>query len=214
MAGKFGGWAGKAAFVSFTAVLVVSLGNPVTADVRYRVALSYVYGLDDLADQFEDNMVFADSGPSAVVDVDTFVSPIGITLFPYYQWDHGLMIGPAFGPFTYVLVEGLEKDHYYWQLPLSMNFGYVLAPNDPVSFYFRAGPSYHLANGSSVEESNVSNLGVVAAIGLEFFKGEHFRMGIEAAYDSATVELANERRGGTEEFTSSEFSFSLFFLFK
>ncbi|MBN1506052.1 MAG: hypothetical protein JW955_04355 [Sedimentisphaerales bacterium] len=208
----FSGWAGKAVFVSFTAVLALSLGCPATAGVRYRVGLSYVDGLADLADQFEDNFVVDEGDPT--VDLDTYVPPIGLTLFGYYQWDNGLIIGPAFGPFTFVLVEGLEDDHYYWQLPLSMNFGYVLAPDDPVSFYFRVGPSYHLANGSFVEEGNVSNLGVVAAIGLEFFQSEHFRMGVEAAYDSATVELTNERRGGTEEFRSSEFSFGLFFLFK
>jgi hypothetical protein len=214
MGGEFCGWAGKAAFVSFAAVFVLSLSHPATADMRYRVAISYVDGLNDLADRFEDNLVVEEVGASGTADVDTFIMPVGITLFPYYQWNNGFLVGPAIGPFTLVLVEGLEEDRYYWQLPLSVNFGYVFAPDDPVSFYFRVGPSYHLANGRFVERSNVSNLGVVAAIGLEFFQSPHFRMGLEAAYDSATVEMTNERRGGTEEFKSSEFSFGLFFLFK
>lgn len=212
MDGEFCGW--KAAFVSLMAVLVSFLSPPAMAEMRYRIGLSYVYGLDDLADRFEDNFVVQEVGLSGTADVDAYVLPIGITLFPYYQWSSGFLVGPAIGPFTFVLVEGLEDDHYYWQLPLSVNFGYVFAPNDPVSFYFRVGPSYHLANGRFVEESNVSNLGVVAAIGLEFFDSQHFRMGVEAAYDSATAEMTNERHGGTEEFKSSEFSLGLFFLFK
>jgi len=216
------GWAGKVGFVALMAILVLSLSSPATAGMRFRLGISYISGLDDLVDQYEDNIkVKVDEGlPPWVdmdLDLDTTVIPVGLTLFPYYQWDFGLMVGPSIGPFMFMYafysVEpyGDEDTFYHWQLPVSANVGFVLGPDNPVSFYVRGGPSYHFGGGDFYEGSN---LGVVGAIGLEIFNTRHFRLGLEAAYDSAEVDIEDSRTHRTEGIKAAEFSFSLFFLFK
>ncbi|MBN1506053.1 MAG: outer membrane beta-barrel protein [Sedimentisphaerales bacterium] len=224
MVGKSCARAGKVGLVVLTAILVLSLSSPATAGMRFRLGISYINGLSDLADQYEDNLetiVEEEVGVDLDLDADTIVIPIGLTLFPYYQWDFGLMLGPSIGPFMFIW-EQVSYDDYrtgdswdesytHWQLPVSMNVGFVLGPEYPVSFYVRGGPSYHFAGGDFYEGSN---LGVVGAIGLEIFNSRHFRLGLEAAYDSAEVEIENLRTHRNENIQASEFSFSLFFLFK
>jgi len=75
----------------------------------------------------------------------------------------------------------------------------------------RGGLSYHFAGGDYYDGSN---LRFVGAVGLEFLDSSHFRMGLEAAYDSAEVDIDNLKTGGTEGIKAAEFSVGLFLLFK
>lgn len=197
----------------FAWVIVACLvDRAVAGDFRVRLQLSYVSGLEDLADQYEDNIEVAESEVFDIVDVDTFVWPVGISLFPYYQWDNGLMVGAGIGPFMYLIAEGYVEDDYdHWQVPLSACVGYVFGPDNPVSFYVRAGLSYHLADGDFYDGSN---LGFIGAAGLEFLRRDNIILGVEAAYDSAEVDIDDLRNGGTEGIKAAEFSVGMFVTFK
>lgn len=203
MVQRFGRWMSMPGLVFLMfAVLAVLPANSAMANFRFRLAFTYVDGLSDLVDLYEDNL---EQEYGVTVD-DASIWPVGISLFPYYQWDNGLMAGAGIGPF--ILIYG-DADH--WQLPVSANIGYVVGPDNPVSFYVRGGLSYHFADGDYYDDSN---LGFVGAVGLEFLESSHFRMGLEAAYDSAEVDIENWRTGGTEGIKAAEFSVGLFLLFK
>ncbi|HNS19035.1 MAG TPA: outer membrane beta-barrel protein [Sedimentisphaerales bacterium] len=181
-------------------------------DLRFRLHLSYVNGIYDLVDQYEDNIEEEGSGGWIETDVDTFVWPVGIAASGYYQWDNGLTLGAGLGPFMYIIAESWADDDYvHWQLPVNVTVGYVLAPNDPVSVYVRAGPSYHIADGDYYDGSNV---GIFGAVGVEFLKRDRIMFGVEAAYDTAEVDIENVRTGGTEGIKAGEFSLGVFIAFK
>jgi hypothetical protein len=111
------------------------------------------------------------------------------------------LIGPA------MIMTG---DATYWEVPLSITVGYTLFPDKAISPYVRVGPSYHVAGGDFYDSSDV---GVLAAVGVEFLQNGHFRFGVEDAYDGATTNI-EKRTGGTRAFKTAEFSIGLFFQFR
>jgi len=168
--------------------------------------------MDDIADLYEDNIEVEEGRYFDYVDVDTFVWPIGISGSGYYQWDNGLTLGAGIGPFMYLIAEGWADDDYiHWQVPVNATVGYVLGPDEPVSLYVRAGPSYHVADGDYYDGSNV---GVFGAVGIEFLKRDNVAFGVEAAYDSAEVDFDDLKRGGTKGIKAAEFSLGVFIMFK
>jgi len=190
-------------------VLVVGcFANTLSAgEMRYQINLSYVDGLDDLGDLVEENweQEQLDAGAS-FADADVIVWPVGISFSPYYQWDSGLRVGAGIGPI--VLIYG-DVDHF--ELPVSARVGYALNPEGSVSPYVFAGPSYHIASGDYVDDSSI---GVVVGGGVELIKSDSFVMGIEAAYDTAELDIDDVTRGRTQGMQTTEFSVGLFFLFK
>ncbi len=193
-------------------VLCLSVDAARAGDLRFRIHLSYVNGIYDLVDQYEDNIEAEEGEYFDYVDVDTFVWPVGISGSGYYQWDNGLTLGAGLGPFMYIIAESWADDDYvHWQLPVNATVGYVLAPNEPVSVYVRAGPSYHIADGDYCDGSNV---GIFGAVGVEFLKRDRIMFGVEAAYDTAEVDIENVRTGGTEGIKAGEFSLGVFIAFK
>ncbi len=190
-------------------VLVVGcLGSTLDAgEMRYQINLSYVDGLNELGDVIEDSweQEQLDDG-FAFADADIEVWPVGVSLNPYYQWDSGFRVGPGIGPI--VLVYG-DVDHF--ELPISLRVGYTLNPSASISPYVFAGPSYHIASGDYVD---TSNLGIVVGGGVELIKRDHFVMGIEAAYDTAEVDMEDWSRREIRGIRTTEFSVGMFFLFK
>ena len=176
-------------------------------EMRYQINLSYVDGLKELGDLVEANWEQdrLDEGYWAA-DADVVVWPVGISFSPYYQWDSGLRVGAGIGPI--VAIFG-DVDHF--EVPVSARVGYAFNPEGSVSPYVFAGPSYHFASGDYVDGSN---LGVVVGGGVELFKGDSFVMGVEAAYDTAEVDIDDVRMGGTQGIRTTEFSVGVFFLFK
>lgn len=212
MVQRFGRWMSKPGLVFLMFVVLAALpANSAMAGFRFRLAFTYVDGLQDLADAYENNIEIEESGAFTYVDVDTMVWPVGISLLPYYQWDNGMLLGVGVGPFIYGQFEGWDDDYTHWQVPVNLNIGYVVGPDNPVSFYVRGGPSYHFAGGDYYDGSS---LGFVGAIGLELFDSSHFRMGLEAAYDTAEVDIDNLRTNGTDGIRVAEFSAGVFLLFK
>jgi len=74
--------------------------------MRFRLGISYVTGLNDLADLYEEGCeaTVASKLPLASMDLDLDDDrhPGWPTLFPYYQWDFGLLVGPSIGPFMFM----------------------------------------------------------------------------------------------------------------
>jgi hypothetical protein len=197
-------------FLVVGAIVAFPAGAARADEFWWRLQVNYINGVQDLADQYAANIEAVEGGYGYdYVEVDTLVIPVGISLFPYYQWDFGLMLGAGVGPFMYLWAEGSET-YTHWQLPLSVSVGYVLFPKGPVSPYVRGGPSYHLAGGDFYDSSDI---GFVAAVGVEFLKGDHFRFGVEAAYDSATVNI-EQPEGGTKGIKAAEFSAGAFIQFR
>jgi len=194
-------------------VLCLPAGIAAAGGLRGRVQLSYVSGMDDLADQYEDNIEYEESlgWHVAYVDVDTFIWPVGISASGYYQWDSGLTLGMGVGPFMYLIADGWVDDYLYWEVPVNATVGYVFGPDNPISPYVRAGPSYHLAGGDFYDQSNI---GFFGAVGLEFFRRESIALGVEASYDSAEVDIDDSRTNGTKGIKPAEFSIGLFIMFK
>lgn len=192
-------------------VFVLAMGCLVNAahagKMRYQINLSYVEGLNDLADLYEDNWELEqlDDGYD-FASADIFVWPVGLSFSPFYQWDNGLRAGIGVGPL--VLMFG-DVEHF--EVPLSVRAGYTVNPSDPVSFYVFGGPSYHAAGGDYVDSSD---LGFVVGAGVELIKKDNLSFGIEASYDSAEVKIDDIRRGGTEGIKTTEFSVGLFILFQ
>jgi hypothetical protein len=195
-------------FCVLVVLLLFPLSTASAGGFRFRLLLSYVDGVQDLADIYEDDI----EASYSYVDVDTTVWPVGISLFPYYQWDNGLMLGAGIGPFIYLWADGWDKDYTHWQLPTSFNVGYAFGPDNPISFYVRGGPSYHFAGGDFYDSSE---LGFVGAIGCQLVKANHFAMGLEASYDSAEVNIDDLKRGSekTRGIKTAEYSLGLFFQF-
>ena len=99
----------------------------------WRLQVSYINGVQDLADQYADNIQVVEQGNGySSVQVDKVVIPVGLSLFPYYQWDNGLMLGAGIGPFMYLWANGTDT-YTHWQLPLSVTLGYTLFPNQAIS---------------------------------------------------------------------------------
>jgi hypothetical protein len=200
--------------VGVAALLGVVPVQTADAGMRFRANVSYVSGMQDLLDQYEDN-IEAEYG----LDFDSsFLWPVGISIFPYYQWDNGLMLGGTVGPFMYIYgevsgyggFEDIDETYTHWQIPLSATIGYVFNPEGAVSPYVRGGLSYHVAGGDFYEGSSIGPLG---AVGVEFLKSDHFRIGIEAAYDGAEVDIEDYRTGHDKSIKAAEFSLGVFFQF-
>lgn len=189
-------------------LVVVSLATLANAgEMRYQMNLSYVHGLSDLGDLYEDNWEWERYYEGYhYASADIFVWPVGLSFCPYYQWDSGLRVGAGIGPIVFMYG---DVDHF--ELPLSARIGYDINPSSPVSFYVFAGPSYHIASGDYVDDSN---LGAVVGGGIELIKRENITLGVEVAYDTAELDIDDYRRDRTKGIKTTEFSAGLFVLFK
>jgi hypothetical protein len=182
------------------ALLAVGPARSATAEEGFQVRwkISYVSGLNDLKDAYLTDIEMA-TGLPLDLDSSDFIFPVGISLYPQYQWDNGLFFGGGIGPFIFGLWDVQawydwdywDETYYHWEVPVSLHVGYMFFADGPVSAYVRAGPSYHIAGGDFYDGSNI---GVTAAAGVEFLRTSHFAMGVEAAYDSAEVKIGDEDR--------------------
>jgi len=207
----------------FMGVIVMLTTGVAGAGLRFRVNVNYVSGMEDVFDQFKDNIRYDVFYHTDVLldedELDSFAWPVGIALSPYYQWDNGLMLGGQVGPIIFLygtaetigLFEDYDETYTYWQVPVNVTIGYNFFPNGPVSPYIRVGPSYHFAGGDFYDSSS---LGFIVAGGAELLKSSHFALGVEAAYDSAEVDLDNVRTGGTRTIKAAEFTVGVFFQFQ
>lgn len=83
-----------------------------------------------------------------------------------------------------------------FDLPFNLNLRYTFMQGAKVTPYVWAGVSTHLAGGDYVESVEP---GFVGALGIEFFRTSPVGMGIEAGFDTATLEIDDLTAGNAGE---------------
>ncbi|GAB1261160.1 hypothetical protein [Aurantivibrio plasticivorans] len=147
---------------------------------KFGAQVSYVPGVEDVLDIYEDNLRYEPPGFYYDVDVAETL-PIGIGFRGVYHADNGLRTDLSVGPLF--LIAG-DADHL--QLPVAATIGFNFNHGGTVTPYVRAGLSHHFTSGDYVEDTSIGALG---AIGIEFGHGRFFSWGLELAVDTASITL-------------------------
>lgn len=184
-------------------LFLACVGSAEAGDWRFPVGLAYVSGMEDIVDQFEENL-----------EAEGFITesadglPFGVSIQPYYEMDSGLGVGIGIGPPMWI---GGDVD--FFNLPVNFSLRFAFMNQSNTSLYLRAGVSYNMASGDYVEDSNV---GFVGAVGIEFMRKRAVGLGIEVGYDNAFIELEDLTTidpNDTEEFEPVGFTASIFAVF-
>ena len=189
--------------VALLTVLAFGKGSGRCNEWRIPVGISYISGVGDITDQYEDNLRADGYLTDSVEGL-----PVGISVQPYYEFDSGLGIGFGLGPA--MLIFG---DVDFFNLPVNFCLRYAPERKSKATVYFRTGLSYNIANGDYVEDSQI---GFIGAVGVELMRDKAVSFGIEAGYDSSTVELEDRTTidpTDTEEFEPVGFTIGIFAVF-
>lgn len=182
-------------------ITMLLIGGSAQADEwDFGVGVSYVTGISDVVDLYEDNYEAENPG-----DVDVFTIPIGVSFVGRYQADSGLMFHVGVGP-AFVIVG--DADHT--EIPFSATVGYAFSPQGDSSAYARVGVVAHSVSGDYVEDSEP---GVLAAIGIENGRNGGVNWGLEVSVDDSEVEFENLTTGRNETINTYDTQLTLYFLF-
>jgi hypothetical protein len=138
---------------------------------RFGVGVSYVTGIQDVADHYEDNLRRA--GFEADVKLRL---PVGFGAIATYLWRSDVRADIGLGPMF-----SISGDVHHFELPISGTIGYSFMSSSSMSPYVRAGLVYHYVDGDQYDSTSP---GLLAAVGLDF---THFT--VELATDQSEVEL-------------------------
>ncbi|HHL40298.1 MAG TPA: hypothetical protein ENJ37_07320 [Deltaproteobacteria bacterium] len=194
--------------------IVVFLGSAAlahAAEWRFPLGLSYIGGLDDVADLYKDNI----DRSTAYTVSDTLTLPVGIAFQPYLEFEGGMGVGMGVGPAQVVLIRGKDgsPDYSFYNVPVSAELRYSFLPGGGISPYLRGGVLYHIADGDYLESSSV---GFVARAGMELSRKGSRRWGIEVSVDTAELTFtrysssSGATRKSSEKIRPLGFSVSLF----
>jgi len=161
-------------------IVLILISTPLNAfadsgNLNFSLGYSFLYGFDELKDIYKKRS----EAESKDNDVDSW--SLGITFQPYLQFKNGFRIGAGAGP---VIIIFNDADHI--QIPANISFGYSVLSLDDYTPYFRAGISYHFADGDFLKKTVP---GFFCGIGMELFKQKPLQLGLEAIYDAAEVEF-------------------------
>lgn len=189
----------------FLVAFMILVGSSPVAAGEWRVpfGVAYVSGATEVFDQLEDNVGAEYSYVESVEGL-----PIGLTVQPYYEFDNGVGLGFGFGPFAYVF-----GDVDFFSLPVNVCLRYAFLPKSSVTPYIRVGASLPLVDGDYVEDRSI---GAIGALGLELMRNRGVSLGIEAGYDSSTIELLDLTTADpndTEEFQPTGFMLGILAVF-
>jgi hypothetical protein len=185
--------------ILITATLLLA-GNVNAGEWDLGVGVSYVTGISDVVDLYEDNFEIEESA-----DVETFSIPIGASFIARYQADSGIIFNIGVGP-AFIILGDVE----HTEIPLSATIGYSFSRDGDTSPYIRIGVVDHSVSGDYVESSDS---GVLTAIGVEFGRQQGLNWGIELSVDDSTVEFEDLTQAGNTEFETYDRQLTLFFLF-
>lgn len=160
--------------IALVALLVVGAIGTANAEQawRFSVGLSYVSGIEDVADHYEENLRLA--GFDVDVDVDF---PVGFGLAATYLWKSDIRADITLGPMF-----NISGDVHHFELPIGATIGYTFLSGGNVSPYVRGGLVYHYVDG---DQYSSTDPGLFAAVGVELFA--HFA--VEVATDQSEVEF-------------------------
>lgn len=185
--------------ILMSAMLLLA-GNLNAAEWDFGVGVSYVTGISDVVDLYEDNFEIEESS-----DVETFAIPIGASFIARYQADSGIIFNIGVGP-AFIIAGDVE----HTEIPLSATIGYLFSREGDTSPYIRIGVVDHSVSGDYVESSDS---GVLTAIGVEFGRKQGLNWGIELSVDDSTVEFEDLSKAGNTELETYDRQLTLFFLF-
>jgi hypothetical protein len=138
---------------------------------RFGVGVSYVTGIKDVADHYEDNLRLA--GFEADIDLRL---PVGFGAIATYLWRSDVRADFGLGPMF-----SISGDVHHFELPVSATVGYSFLTGSSMSPYARVGLVYHYVDGDQYESTDP---GPLLAIGVDF---THFTF--EIATDQSEVEF-------------------------
>jgi len=150
---------------------LLAVGSAQAQSWRFGVGVSYVTGIQDVADHYEDNLRLA--GFDADVKLRL---PVGFGAIATYLWRNDVRADIGLGPMF-----SISGDVHHFELPISGTVGYSFLSSSSMSPYVRAGLVYHYVDGDQYENTNP---GLLAAVGLDF---THFT--VEIATDQSEVEF-------------------------
>lgn len=179
------------------------------------VTVSYLSGTSELSDLLESNL---DNDPNMPLnlrgDADVDVSPIGFSFRGKYQTSFGLRTDLGVGPIIFALDsrdDGLNSDFSYFELPVSATVGYNFLPQGDLTPFIRAGLGYHIVDGDNDIGANV---GLVAAVGLEFSRNNRIAWGLEVGVDNSSIEFIDLANFNTAEINTVDKFLSVYFLYQ
>jgi hypothetical protein len=185
------------------AVLLLGFESAAAGQWRFPVGLTYISGVGDIVDQYEDNLQAEGYSTDSVEGI-----PVGISLQPYYEYDSGLGIGFGFGPLMLII-----GDVDFLNVPVNVCLRYALMSKSSTSVFFRAGMATNLVSGDYVEDSQI---GLLGAVGVEFMRNRAVSVGIEIGFNSSTIELEDHTASNpndTKEFEPTGFTASVYAVF-
>jgi outer membrane protein W len=151
------------------------------AEWNFPVGISYVSGMSDVVDLYEDNL----EAEGYIVDT-SWENPIGVSFQPYVQLENGLRIGGGVGPVAAII----NSEASFFNVPINVSAGYTFLSEADMSPYVRLGLSYHLAGGEYVESVSP---GIIAGVGFDFKRNSRIGFGVDLSYDSCEIEFENYR---------------------
>jgi hypothetical protein len=146
-------------------------GAAQAGDWRFEAGISYVTGIDDVADHYEENLQRAGFD----VDVDVRV-PVGFGAKATYLWKSDVRADFGLGPMFFI-----SGDVKHFEIPVSATLGYSFMPAATVSPFVRAGVVYHYVDG---DQYSSTSPGLLAAAGIELT-----HVTFEIAADRSEVEF-------------------------
>ncbi len=186
--------------IVFNLAALLSSGHVNAGEWDLGIGVSYVSGISDVTDIYEDNLE-----TDAFVEVDVVSIPVGAGLMARYRTESGIIVDLGVGPAF--LIAG---DASHQEIPFSATVGYSFLPGGEMSPYIRFGVVSHYVDGDYVESSEAGNL---VAIGMEFNRDERSTWGIELSTNDSTVEFEDLTRAGNTEINSYDQQLTLFILF-
>lgn len=163
---------------------------------HFQVGLAYASGVDKLGDTIEAN------NPAFTVDT---IIPVGLTLGAYYEITHGVAAGVTVGP----ALLGLGDADFY-VVPIQADVRWYILPEKKITPFIRGGVAYSFAGGDFIESGSP---GFVVGGGIEFFRDKHVGFGLEAAYNSAEVDVKATAKGPKQSIKVNEITASIYVRF-
>lgn len=179
--------------MSSSTALPAGSGDAYQRGWNLQVTLNYVSGLSDLTDTIEKH--------NPLFDLETVI-PVGVSIYPYYDFGNGLAVGSEIGP----VVIG-TGDASFYVIPVSLDVRYTFTPDARMSPFIRAGVQYAFAGGDFIDTGDV---GFYAKAGVEFGHGEAFGWGFEVGYSTTAVDVLPGGGFGTEDAKPYEFTAGIF----
>ena len=161
-------------------------------EIKFSVGLNYSTGFSDLKSLYES------SGYEF-----SFEWPVGINFALAQEFNSGFgwkaNLGPAFFIFG-------DTDGFV--LPIDVMAAYTFLPESNSSPFINLGGSYISASG---DELGSGSAGVKGAVGIAFGRKSGMEWGLEASYNSASIEYTDF--GFPIEVKPYEYVFSVYFVF-